>query len=155
MARDQRARLRWRLQHRARLRPRRGRTKTGRLWTAVRDERPYGSPAPPAAFYLYSPDRKAEHARALLKGCRGHLHADAYAGFAGLYEADAPTGAAAPLTEVACWAHARREIYDVHVETKSLAAAQALEMNRPAVCDRDRRQGQAARRTPQRGCGSH
>ena len=51
-----------------------------------------------------------------------------YAGFAGLYEADPQTGAPAPLTEVACWAHARRKIYDVHVETKSPAAAQALEM---------------------------
>src|SRR5271166_7085187 len=51
--------------------PGRGRTKTGRLWTAVRDESPYGSTAPPAAFYLYSPDRKAERAHALLKGCRG------------------------------------------------------------------------------------
>jgi transposase len=108
--------------------PGRGRTKTGRLWTAVRDESPYGSTAPPAAFYLYSPDRKAERAHALLKGCRGHLHADAYAGFAGLYEADPLTGAHAPLTEVACWAHARRKIYDVHVETKSPAAEQALEM---------------------------
>ena len=108
--------------------PGRGRTKTGRLWTAVRDESPYGSTAPPAAFYLYSPDRKAERAHALLKGCRGHLHADAYAGFAGLYEADPLTGAPAPLTEVACWAHARRKIYDIHVETKSPAAAQALEM---------------------------
>jgi transposase len=108
--------------------PGRGRTKTGRLWTAVRDESPYGSTAPPAAFYLYSPDRKAERAHTLLKGCRGHLHADAYAGFAGLYEANRRTGAPAPLTEVACWAHARRKIYDVHVETKSPAAAQALEM---------------------------
>jgi transposase len=108
--------------------PGRGRTKTGRLWTAVRDERPYGSTAPPAAFYLYSPDRKAEHAHALLKHCRGHLHADGYAGFGGLYEADAKTGAPAPLTEVACWAHARRKIYDVHVETQSPAAAAALAM---------------------------
>src|SRR6202522_819131 len=108
--------------------PGRGRTKTGRLWTAVRDESPYGSTAPPAAFYLYSPDRRAERAHALLKGCRGHLHADAYAGFAGLYEADPLTGAPAPLTEVACWAHARHKIYHIHVETKSPAAAQALEM---------------------------
>jgi transposase len=108
--------------------PGRGQTKTGRLWTAVRDERPYGSTAPPAAFYLYSPDRKAERAHTLLKGCRGYLHADAYAGFAGLYEANPLTGAPAPLTEVACWAHARRKIYDVYVETKSPAAAQALEM---------------------------
>lgn len=108
--------------------PGRGRTKTGRLWTAVRDERPYGSTAPPAAFYRYSPDRKAEHARALLKGCRGHLHADGYAGFGGLYESDPKTGAPALFAEVACWAHARRKIYDVHVETKSPAAAEALDM---------------------------
>jgi hypothetical protein len=59
--------------------PGRGRTKTGRLWTAVRDERPFGSTAPPAAFYHYAPDRKAEHAHALLAGCRGFLHADGYA----------------------------------------------------------------------------
>ena len=71
---------------------------------------PYGSTAPRAAFYLYSPDRKAERAHALLKGCRGHLHADAYAGFAGFYEVDPLTGAPAPLTEVACWAHARCKI---------------------------------------------
>jgi transposase len=108
--------------------PGRGRTKTGRLWTAVRDERPYGSTAPPAAFYLYSADRTSEHAHALLKGCRGHLHADGYTGFGGLYEADPKTGAPAPLKEVACWAHARRKLYDVHIETKSPAAAQALEM---------------------------
>jgi transposase len=108
--------------------PGRGRTKTGRLWTAVRDERPYGSTAPPAAFYLYAPDRKAERAHALLKGCRGYLHADGYAGFGGLYEADPRTGAPAPLKEVACWAHARRKFYDVHVETKSPAAARALDM---------------------------
>ena len=107
--------------------PGRGRTKTGRLWTAVRDERPYGSTEPPAAFYLYSPDRTSERAHALLKGCRGHLHADGYSGFGGLYEAALETGAPAPLKEVACWAHARRKIYDVHVETKSPAAAQALE----------------------------
>lgn len=64
----------------------------------------------------------------MLKDCRGYLHADGYAGFGDLYEVDPQTGASAPLIEVACWAHARRKIYDVHVETKSPAAAQALEM---------------------------
>src|SRR5437763_10431855 len=53
--------------------PGRGRTKTGRLWVLVRDERPWGSAAPPAAFYLYSPDRKGEHAEQLLGACRGFL----------------------------------------------------------------------------------
>ena len=106
--------------------PGRGRTKTGRLWTAVRDERPFGSTAPPAAFYRYSPDRKAEHAHALLAGCRGFLHADGYAGFADLYQPE-PTTGVPRLTEVACWAHARRKIYDVHAETGSPAAREALE----------------------------
>ena len=108
--------------------PGRGKTKTGRLWTLVRDERLWGSAAPPAAFYLYSPDRRAERAQALLEGCRGFLHADGYAGFGGLYEPDPKTGAPAQLTEVACWAHARRKIYDVHAATQSPAAAQALEL---------------------------
>jgi transposase len=47
-----------------------GKTKTGRLWVVVRDERPWGSTAPPAAFYMYSPDRKGEHAATLLGSCR-------------------------------------------------------------------------------------
>jgi hypothetical protein len=64
--------------------PGRGKTKTGRLWVLVRDERPWAGPAPPAVTYLYSPDRKGEHARTLLEGCQGFLHADGYAGFNGL-----------------------------------------------------------------------
>jgi transposase len=107
--------------------PGRGKTKTGRLWVVVRDERPFGSSAPPAAFYLYSPDRKAEHARNLLEPCRGYLHADGYAGFANLYQPDPKTGAA-KLIEVACWSHARRQLYDVHVETSSPAAREALDL---------------------------
>ena len=106
--------------------PGRGRTKTGRLWTAVRDERPFGSTAPSAAFYRYSPDRKADHAHVLLAGCCGFLHADGYAGFADLYEPEPTTGVPC-LTEVACWAHARRKIYDVHAETGSPAARETLE----------------------------
>src|SRR6202521_3527606 len=57
-----------------------GRTRTGRLWAAVRDERTWAGAAPPAAFYCYSPDRKGEHAEALLGRCRGFLHADGYGG---------------------------------------------------------------------------
>jgi transposase len=106
--------------------PGRGRTKTGRLWVLVRDERPCGALDPPAAVYRYSPDRKGEHARELLGACRGYLHADGYAGFNGLYEPD-PKTRAAPLTEVACWAHARRKLFDVHAATKSPIAQEALE----------------------------
>ena len=107
--------------------PGRGKTKTGRLWVAVRDERPFGSTAPPAAFYLYSSDRKAGHARSLLKACHGFLHADGYAGFADLYQPVPKTGVA-KLVEVACWAHARRKLYDVHVATNSPAARGALDL---------------------------
>ena len=106
--------------------PGRGKTKTGRLWVLVRDERAWGSTAPPAAFYRYSPDRKGEHAEVLLGSCRGFLHADAYAGFGGLYAPDPATGQAR-LVEVACWSHARRKLYDVHQATASPIAQDALE----------------------------
>jgi transposase len=106
--------------------PGRGKTKTGRLWALVRDERPWAGPAAPAAFYLYSPDRRGEHAEALLGACRGFLHADGYAGFNTLYAPEPKTGAPR-LIEVACWAHARRKLYDVHVATSSPAAEEALE----------------------------
>ena len=103
--------------------PGRQKTKTGRLWVLVRDERPCAGPAPPAVTYLYSPDRKGEHAQTLLAGCTGFLHADGYAGFNRLYE---PAGLAS-LTEVGCWAHARRKLYDVHAATNSPLAKEALE----------------------------
>ena len=78
-----------------------GRTRTGRLWAAVRDERTWAGAAPPAAFYCYSPDRKGEHAEALLGQCRGFLHADGYGGFQSLYMPDPKTGLPR-LTEVGC-----------------------------------------------------
>ncbi|HKD31072.1 MAG TPA: IS66 family transposase [Xanthobacteraceae bacterium] len=106
--------------------PGRGKTKTGRLWVLVRDERPWGSQASPAVLYRYSTDRKGEHAKALLGGCRGFLHADAYAGFKELYAPD-PVTHRPRLAEVACWAHARRGIYEVAVSTGSAIANQALE----------------------------
>lgn len=92
----------------------------------LRDEAPWCGSAPPAAFYRYSRDRKAEQAEALLGRCRGFLHADGYAGFKGLYEVN-PKSAAPRLIEVACWSHARRKIYDVHVDTGSPLAKEALE----------------------------
>ena len=103
-----------------------GKTKTGRLWVVVRDERPWGSDVPPAAFYRYSADRKARHAEALLGACRGFLHADGYAGFDRLYRPTTPEGAG-PLVEVACWSHARRKFYDVHHATASPIALEAMQ----------------------------
>jgi len=100
--------------------PGRGRTKTGRLWTYVRDDRPAGSTDPPAVLFRYSPDRKGEHPQGHLKRFSGILQADAYSGFNDLYERGT-------VLEAACWAHARRAFYDLHQATRSPIAAQALE----------------------------
>jgi transposase len=99
--------------------PGRGKTKTGRLWTYVRDDRPAGSRDPPAVWYRYSPDRKAEHPRAHLRAFRGILQADAYSGFAALYEGGR-------ILEASCWAHARRKFYDLYVSQRSPIATEAI-----------------------------
>jgi transposase len=103
-----------------------GKTRTGRLWVVVRDERGFGSTVPPGAFYLYSPDRKAVHAERLLSACRGWLHADGYNGFRRLYE-PRTAGAEPGLIEVACWAHARRKFQEACEHTPSPIAREALE----------------------------
>jgi transposase len=108
------------------LAPGTGKTKTGRLWVALRDERPWGSAVAPAAVYLYSPDRRGIHAEALLGACRGFLHADAYTGFEKLYQPTLP-GGVPPLVEVACWSHARRKFYEEYHETASPIARELLE----------------------------
>lgn len=101
-----------------------GRTKTGRLWVYLRDERPRGGQDPPAALYRYTPDRKGERPREHLKAFAGFLQADAYAGFNELYATSATRSAAA--TEVACWAHVRRNFHDVHAGTSSPLALEAM-----------------------------
>ncbi len=107
------------------LAPRLGRTKTGRLWVYVRDDRPFCGTAPPAAAYYYSPDRGAEHPAAHMAGFTGFLQADGYAGFEKLYgPARTKPG---PITEVACWAHARRGFFDEWEHHKSPTAKQALD----------------------------
>jgi transposase len=99
--------------------PGRGSTKQGRLWTYVRDDRPAGSTDPPAVFFQYSPDRKAQWPLRHLQGFRGTLQADGYAGFDRLY--------GERIQEAACWAHVRRKFYDIHVHQPSPIAEQALE----------------------------
>lgn len=99
--------------------PGRGRTKTGRLWVYVRDDRPWNGPEPPAAVYFYSPDRKAERPASHLEGFRGALQVDGYAGFERLTERG-------DIVLAACWAHARRKFYEVHEATGSPIAAEAL-----------------------------
>jgi transposase len=99
--------------------------KEGRIWTYVRDDRPWAGSAPPGAVYYFSPDRKGEHPQSHLKNFKGILQADAYAGFKELYKADL-TGNV-QIREAACWAHARRDFHDVWNTTKSEIARQALE----------------------------
>jgi transposase len=101
------------------LTPGRGSTRQARLWTYVRDDRPAASTDPPAVLFRYSPDRKGEHPRAHLARFAGILQADGYAGFDRLY--------GERIQEAACWAHARRKFYDVHVALKSPIAQEALE----------------------------
>lgn len=86
------------------------RTRTGRIWTYVRDDRPFGGAAPPAAVFFYSPDRAGSHPEQHLAGYSGILQADAYAGFNALYEAGRKGG---PIKEAGCWAHARRKLFEL------------------------------------------
>jgi transposase len=102
------------------LEPGNGKTKTGRLWTYVRDDRPTGSDAPSAVWFAYSPDRKGEHPAAHLNSYRGVFQADGFAGFNRLYE----TGR---IVEAACWAHVRRKFFDLHQGHASPVAKEALE----------------------------
>jgi hypothetical protein len=99
--------------------PGRGTTKTGRLWTYVRDDRAAASMEPPAVVFYYSPDRKGERPRQHLAPFRGTLQADGYAGFDRLY--------GERIQEAACWAHVRRKFYDLHLSTNSPLAREALE----------------------------
>ena len=101
------------------LAPGNGKTKTGRLWTYVRDDRPAGDDTPAAVWFAYSPDRRGEHPREHLRQFSGILQADAYAGFHHLYEGGR-------IQEAACWAHVRRKFYDLQVAHASPLAAEAL-----------------------------
>jgi transposase len=101
------------------LAPGNGKTKQGRLWTYVRDDRPAGDSTAPAVWFAYSPDRRGEHPRQHLRRFSGILQADAYAGFHHLYEGGR-------VQEAACWAHVRRKFYDLQVAHASPLAAEAL-----------------------------
>ncbi len=101
------------------LAPGNGKTKTGRLWTYVRDDRPAGDNTPPAVWFAYSPDRKGIHPQSHLAQFKGVLQADAYAGFNALYENG-------DIHEAACWAHARRKFHDLHAARPSPLTTEAL-----------------------------
>jgi transposase len=100
-----------------------GKTRTGRLWTYVRDDRPFAGPDPPAAMFFYSRDRGGEHPERHLASFAGLMQADAYAGFNRLYQADRKPGR---IIEAACWAHGRRKFFDLARINKAPIAAEAV-----------------------------
>ena len=100
------------------LAPGTGKTRTGRLWTYVRDDRSAGEQTAPAVWFAYSEDRRGEHPRQHLKNFTGALQADAYAGFHHLYGNH--------IYEAACWAHARRKFHDIHIAHASPTTTEAL-----------------------------
>src|SRR6202012_1164455 len=87
-----------------------GKTITGHIWTYVRDDRPFGGRAPPAALYYASRDRRHEHPCRHLQTFTGILQADAYNGYNELYDASRMQG---PIVSALCWAHARRQFFEL------------------------------------------
>lgn len=102
------------------LAPGMGKTRTARLWTYVREDRPAGQDTPPAVWFAYTQDRKGEHPRRHLSSFTGILQADGYAGFHHLYEGGR-------IIEAACWAHVRRKFYDIQVANGSTIATEAIQ----------------------------
>ena len=87
-----------------------GKTETGRVWTYVRDDRPFGGKDPPAALFYASRDRRGEHPERHLTNWSGVLQADAFSGYARLYPPDRKPG---PIVEALCWSHARRKFFEL------------------------------------------
>jgi len=100
-----------------------GKTRIGRLWTYVRDDQPFGGRDPPAAAFFYSRDRTGEHPERHLASYSGLMQADAYAGFNRLYAVGRKPG---PIIEAACWAHARRNFFDLARLKKAPIAIEAV-----------------------------
>jgi transposase len=130
-----------------------GKTRTGRLWTYVRDDRPFGGRDPPAAAFFYSPDRGGEHPEQHLAGYAGLMQADAYAGFNRLYDARRKPGS---IIEVGCWAHARRNFFEIARIDQAPVAVEAVkridalfaierEINGLAAAERLRIRGEKSR----------
>jgi transposase len=103
-----------------------GKTVTGHIWTYVRDDRPFGGTAPPAALYYASRDRRQEHPERHLQHYAGILQADAYSGYNGLYDPSRPPRA---ITPALCWAHARRQFF----ELADIAANARRGKNAPSI----------------------
>ena len=117
----------------------RGKTDLGRCWVYVRDDRPFGGRAPPAAMFYYSRDRSGEHPARHLAGYAGILQADAYSGYTRLYEAGRQPG---PIIEAGCWVHARRPFFvlaDIAANARRQAEGKAAGVISPLALEAVRR----------------
>ena len=104
--------------------PGRGRTKTGYMWTMVRDERPWSGADPPGVVYCYAPGRGGKHGEKLLAGFSGTAQIDGYSGYNRLRRSDRPGGA---LRLANCWAHARRGLREIFDSSGSVIAKAGLD----------------------------
>ena len=104
-----------------------GKTDVARIWNYVRDDRPFSGPAPPAAIFYYSRDRRAEHPQAHLAAWAGVLQADAYGGYNKLYE---PGRSPGPVLQALCWSHGRRHFFELADVAES---ARRAARGKPAV----------------------
>jgi transposase len=98
-------------------------TRIGRIWVYLRDDRPFGGAIPPAAFFEYSRSRHGEYPTKHLEGWTGVMQADAFAGFNDLYDGSRKPR---PIIEAACWAHGRRKFFELAKLTKSPIAMEAV-----------------------------
>ncbi len=119
------------------LSPGAGKTRTGRMWVYVRDDRPWAGATPPAVLFRYTPDRRGEHPQRHLKDFSGILQADGYAGFQHLYDGQR-------VFEAACMAHVRRKFFDFFEATQSPIAAEALQRIRALYAIESDLKGQPA-----------
>jgi transposase len=98
-------------------------TVTGRIWTYVRDDRPFGCTDPPAALFYYSRNRAGEHPQSHLAGYVGLMQADAFDGYNQLYKAQRKP---APILEAACWSHGRRKFFELAKSGEAPIASEAV-----------------------------
>ncbi|MBA2704756.1 MAG: IS66 family transposase [Blastocatellia bacterium] len=102
----------------AQLDPGNGRTKRAYLW-AYRSNDLDGNRDPPIIVFDYQPNRSGSHAQHFLHDWRGSLMVDDYGGYKALFQCG--------ITELGCFAHARRKFFDLHAANQSPIAARALE----------------------------
>jgi hypothetical protein len=107
------------------LAPGRGKTREARVWVYAHDPRPWNGTGPPVAFYRYSADRKGERPQGHLAGFQGWVHADGFAGYNAIWRPQ--QGQPPAVQHVACWAHARRYLFDEFERTRSPIAEEGLQ----------------------------